>query len=516
MGEAVRKLEAERPVIESFNPATGEKIGEVPSMSESEAIDAMRRVQAAQKKWARTSFAERAEKILAFRQQILDHIDELAELISKENGKTRQESISMELMPVADLATYFAKRAERILARQPIKMHLLKHKRSYLHYRPRGTVLIISPWNFPFSITFGEVCMALMAGNGVAIKPASLTPLIITRGAKLFYDAGLDPDLLQVVTAPGRVASKMIETGLANYVNFTGSVETGKKVAELCGKMLIPCSMELGGKDALIACEDADLERTARGVVWGGFANAGQVCASVERVYAVGRIYEPLVKRVVELTQELRMGNPLDDKTDVGAMCDPGQLEIVEKQVKAALASGAKALTGGKRPEGKGQFYPPTVLVDVTEDMEAIYDETFGPTLPIMKVASEEEAIQRANTSRFGLNAYVFTNDVAKGRRIAEQLEAGTIMINDVLYTHAAPETPWGGVKESGVGRVHSDEGLRGLCEGYHINYPVVSTGKSELFWYPYSGSRYKLLRNVTRGLFSSGVGRKLNAFLGR
>ncbi len=516
MGEAARKLDLERPVIESFNPATGEKIGEVPSMSESEAMDALRRAAAAQKKWAKKSFAERARLVLAFRQQLLDHIDELAELISKENGKTRQEAISMELMPIADLSTYFAKRAEKILAPKPIKLHLLKHKRSYVQFRPRGVVLIISPWNFPFSITYGEVCMALMAGNSVVIKPASLTPLIISRGAKLFHDAGIDPDLVQVVTAPGRVASKMIETGLANYVNFTGSVETGKKVAEICGKMLIPCSMELGGKDALIACEDADLERAARGVVWGGFANAGQVCASVERVYAVGKIYEPLVKRVVELTKELRMGNPLDDNTDVGAMCDPGQLEIVEKQVKAALAQGAKALTGGARPEGKGQFYPPTVLVDVNEEMEAIKDETFGPTLPIMKVVSEEEAIQRANNSRFGLNAYVFTEDVAKGRRIAEQLEAGTIMVNDVLFTHAAPETPWGGVKESGVGRVHSDEGLRGLCEGYHINYPVVSTGKSELFWYPYSGSRYKLLRNVTRGLFASGLGQKLNGFLGR
>jgi succinate-semialdehyde dehydrogenase/glutarate-semialdehyde dehydrogenase len=365
-------------------------------------------------------------------------------------------------------------------------------------------VLVISPWNVPFSIPFGEVVMALLAGNAVVLKPASLTPLIALKGRELFHEAGLEPDLLQVIPCAGRVAYELIGPGVG-YVNFTGSTAVGLKVSEACGRHLIPCSMELGGKDPAIVLPDADLDTVTGSLVWGAFGNAGQVCASIERAYVHESIYDEVVSRVVEKTRRLKVGDPLADGTDMGPMTDPGQLEVVVRQVEDALSRGARALTGGKRLEGPGLFYPPTVLVDTTDDMEAVREETFGPTLPIMKYRSVEEAIERANDSIYGLDAYVYGRDRDETRRVAERLEAGTVMVNETLITHGAPETPWGGVKKSGIGRVHSDQGLRELCVGYHVNEEVLPV-KWSPFWQPYSHRMYRALLGAARALNHSDV----------
>ncbi len=501
-------------VIESFNPATGEKIGEVPVFSTEQAQDAIRRCREAQKVWGKLSVKARAERILAFKDVLIDHADEVARLLTMENGKTLQESVEMEIMPICDLSSYFAKNAERILANHQIPLHLLKHKASYVQYRPRGIILVISPWNFPFTIPMGEVIMALIAGNGVILKPASLTPLIAVKARKLFDEAGLPSDIFQVITGPGRLGSEMIGMGV-NFVNFTGSTAVGKVVAAESGKHLLQCSMELGGKDPMIVCSDASVERAANAAVFGAFANSGQVCASVERVYVVKDVYDKFVDRVVEKTKKLRQGNPLEN-VDVGAMTDPGQIDIVEQHVQKAVASGAKVLAGGSRPANlKGQFFAPTVMVDVNDEMDCVREETFGPTLPILRVNDEEEAIQRSNNSVYGLNAYVFTKDKVRGRALAERLEAGSVMVNDVLLTHAAPETPWGGVKESGIGRVHSDDGLRHMCEAYHINWDRVSLGDKELFWYPMSHQNYKRMLGAIKVAFRSGITNKISALLG-
>lgn len=488
------------PVIEVHNPATGELLAEVPTVGLEECEVALERARRAQRLWAATSVEDRAQVILRFRDRLLDRAEEVSELISRENGKVLQESFEMEVFPIVDLASYFAHRAPEILAPQGIDLHLLKHRRSYLHYKARGVILVISPWNFPFTIPFGEVIMALLAGNAVLLKPASLTPLIALKGRELFDEAGLDPDLFQVLPCSGRVASQMIDMGV-DYVNFTGSTAVGQMVAEKCGKNLIPCSMELGGKDPAIVLGDADLDLVTGSLVWGAFANAGQVCASIERAYIHESIYDEVVRRVVEKTKSLRVGDPLVDGTDMGPMTDPEQLKIVESQVEKAKAQGATVLSGGEKSDGPGQFYPPTVLTDVTQEMECYYEETFGPTLPLVKFRDVEEAIARANNSPYGLNAYVYSANREKARMIAERLEAGTVMINETLITHACPETPWGGVKKSGVGRVHSDEGLRHLCIAYHVNEETIPTPSWSPFWQPYSHKMFRALVGAARAL---------------
>ena len=495
-------------VIEVFNPATDEKIDEVTSYTAEEAAEAVERARRAQKHWEAVGLAERIRVVGRYRDLLLDNADEVCRLLTQENGKTLQESFEMEVFPNIDLTSYFVANARKILAKKHISMHLLKHRRSYLHYRPRGVVLVISPWNFPFAIPYGEVIMALLAGNAVVLKPASLTPLTCLKGRELFDQAGLDPDLFQVLPCAGPVASEMIGMGVS-YVNFTGSTGVGVQVSQTCGKHLIPCSMELGGKDPAIVLPDADLDIVEGSLVWGAFANAGQVCASIERAYVHESLYDEVVQRVAQKTAALNMGNGLEDGVDIGPMTDPWQLKIVEEQVADALKNGARALSGGVRPEGPGQFYPPTVLVDVDDDMECVKEETFGPTLPIMKYDSVEDAIARANNSPYGLDAYVYTSDKCEARRVAERLEAGTVMVNETLITHACPETPWGGVKMSGVGRVHSDDGMRDLCVAYHVNEEILPTMKWSPFWQPYSHAMYQTLIGASKLLNHSNPGTK-------
>lgn len=497
--------------IVSLNPATGEEVGRVHSYSVAEAQIAIEKAGVAQKRWEAAGLAERINTLKRFRDVLVDHMDELCHLISLENGKPMQEAMETEVLPMIDLTDYFVKRAPKILADQKISMHLLKHRKSYLHYRPRGVVLVISPWNFPFTIPGGSIVMALLAGNAVIHKPASLTPLIAEKIRELFDHAGLEKDIYQVLPSPGRVASEMIKMGV-DYVNFTGSTSIGKRVAALCGELLIPCSMELGGKDPMIVCDDADLNQAVGAAVWGGLANAGQVCASVERIYAHESIYDEFVTRVTREVSSLRVGDPSLSEQDMGPMVDPNQLDIVEAQVNEAISKEATVKVGGKRLDGPGQFFEPTVLVDVDDTMKVVSEETFGPVIPIMKYSFEADVIRRANDSNFGLNAYVFTKDIRKGNRIARQLEAGTVMINEALITHGMPETPWQGVKESGVGKVHSDQGLRDLSIAYHINEPRLNSPVRSPFWYPYSEKGYKRLKSLVHILFGKGAQNKLKS----
>jgi succinate-semialdehyde dehydrogenase/glutarate-semialdehyde dehydrogenase len=282
---------------------------------------------------------------------------------------------------------------------------------------------------------------------------------------------------------------------------FTGSVATGKKVAAACGERLIPCTLELGGKAPAIVCADADLDRTAQAITWGGFANSGQVCASVERVYAVDAVHDALVERIVGEARELRQGDGSRDDVDVGAMAWDRQVDHVEKIVGQAVSAGAKVETGGKRGQGSGLFFQPTVLTNCKQDMDVMRKEIFGPVIPIMRVADEEEAIRLANDSHLGLLAYVFTKDRDRGKRIAERVEAGTVMVNDVLNTYACPETPWGGVKQSGIGRTHSIHGLRDLCETRHVNHDRISMSR-EVWWYPYKPGTFRALLRGAKLLF--------------
>ncbi len=491
-----------RNVLSVTNPATGDVIGQVPSLSTVEARESLVRVKETQKAWGLRSIKERSHVIGRFAEVLYQRADEVASLLSAETGKPLYEAMLCEILPIIHLAGYYARHAESQLKNKRISISYFKNRSSYIHYKPRGVIFIISPWNFPFTIPCGAVICSLLAGNGVLLKPASLTPLIAYKMHELMLEAGLDEHAFEVISGPGCMASELIETGssLIDFVNFTGSTDVGRTVAQLCGKHLIPCSMELGGKDPAIVCADANLDLAARSITFGAFCNSGQICASVERVYVHRDVYGPFVRKLRECVQSLRQGDPGKGgfSVEIGCMTSEEQLHIVERQVSDAQAKGAQIVTGGKRMNPGGMFFELTLILDANETMEAVYEESFGPLLPVMQVDDDNEAIMRSNASIYGLSAYVFSKDKRKARRIAEQIEAGTIMINDTLVTHAMPETPWQGVKKSGIGRVHSDEALRDFSIAYHVNYDTVSLLK--LFWPmwtwpPYTGFKVRLFK---------------------
>ena len=480
-----------------FNPATGKEIGKVPSMTVDQAAQSLQKVRNAQKTWGQTSFARRWELMGRFGDVLYRRRDEIARALSEETGKTLYEAHMFEVVTLYRMVMYFGRRARRILKPKTIRLSLFKNRRSEIVYQPRGVVLIIAPWNFPLAIPFGEVVMALMAGNGVVLKPASLTPLIALKMKELLDEAGFDPDLVQVVTGPGRMASQLIEKGV-DYVNFTGSTAVGKQVAAVCGEHLIPCSMELGGADPAIVLPDADLDAAAKTLVWGSFAASGQICASVERVYVHRSVHDEFVKKVVERTRQLRQGDPLqDDNLDLGSMIDTAQVDIVEKQLADARDKGAQVLTGGQRLHPGGMYFLPSVIANASDDMDIVREATFGPAMPVLPYDDIDEAVARANNSAYALSAYVFSRNIAQARKVARRLQAGTVVINDVLMTYGMPETPWGGPKASGVGRVHGDEGLRHLCEQVHINYPVLPFGLPVAF--PYSRKKVNVFWSLIR-----------------
>jgi succinate-semialdehyde dehydrogenase/glutarate-semialdehyde dehydrogenase len=492
MGFAQAAASSASDRIVSINPATGVPLGDVPDMTADQVRAAVDRAHAAQREWGKVDLRERCRRVRRFSVELMRRADEVIGLITAEGGKTPTEALGTEVAVVADLTNYFCKHAPKMLGRETINLHLLKHRRSYIHYVPRGVVGIIAPWNFPFSIPIGEVIMAAIAGNGVVLKPSEITPLIGLKAKELWDAAGLPPELFQVVTGRGQTGAALIDAGI-QYCVFTGSVATGRKVAAACGERLIPCTMELGGKAPAVVCADADLERTANAITWGGFCNSGQICCSVERVYAHESVHDELVDRIVKNVEKLRQGDASSNEVDVGAMTWDKQADNVERLVDAAVKDGARIRTGGTRPSGPGIFYPPTVLTDCRQEMAIMRDEIFGPALPIMKVGSEAEAVELANDSDLGLLAYVFTKDKEKGQRLATQIEAGTVMVNDVLNTYGCPETPWGGVKMSGFGRTHSIIGLRDLCEIRHVNVDRWAP-KKELWYYPYSSKTYRMM----------------------
>lgn len=501
MGAATNPTANASRTITSINPATGQPIGEVPDMGADEVRAAVAKARAAQREWGRLPVETRCRRVSRFAEVLMARADDLIDIIVREGGKTRLEALGMEVIVVADLVRYFVKHAPEMLAPEPVPLHLMKHRASYLHFVPRGVVGIIAPWNFPFSIPIGEVVMSLIAGNGVVLKPSEVTPLIALEAKRIYEAADLPPDLFQIVTGRGGTGAALIGSGI-DYCVFTGSVATGKKVAAACGERLIGCTLELGGKAPALVLGDADLDRAAQAITWGGFANSGQVCASVERVYAVDAVHDAFVEKVVARAKELRQGDASSGaEVDVGAMSWDLQIANVERLVEGAVKAGAKVEIGGKRKPGPGMFFEPTVLSNCTQDMDVMRKEIFGPVIPIMRVHSEEEAVRLANDSHLGLLAYVFTRDRERGKRLAEHIEAGTVMINDVLNTYACPETPWGGVKQSGVGRTHSVIGLRELCETRHVNHDRVALGR-EVWWYPYKDGTFRALLRGARMLF--------------
>ncbi|HEV3352910.1 MAG TPA: aldehyde dehydrogenase family protein [Acidimicrobiales bacterium] len=497
--------------IETINPTTGQSIGSVPDMEDAQVRQAVQRARAAYRIWGRLDFGERREQLLRVRDRMLDRADDIVARICEETGKTPFEALFTELFITADLIDFYARHGEKALRPQRVNTGPLRlTKRSYKVYEPLGVVAVISPWNYPFSLTMSPVISALFAGNTVVLKPSEVTPLVGVLVGELF-DKGCDyADVVQVVTGGGAAGSALVGAGVQK-VCFTGSVATGKKVMAKAAETLTPVTLELGGKDPMIVLDDADIERAANGAVWGAFSNSGQTCIAIERAYVEAPVYDAFVDKVVAKTRAIRQGSA---GGDVGSMTFPPQVELVERHLADAVDKGAKVLTGGRRRHDLGEmWFEPTVLVDVDHSMAIMRDETFGPVLPIVKVADEAEALRLANDSPYGLSSSVWTKSDDRGRRVAGQLEAGNVCVNDCLISYGVSGLPFGGAKESGVGRTHGIEGLTDMCRVKSVVEDRFGL-KRELQWYPVPPGGYGVLKRATKLLYRRGAANKLRALL--
>jgi acyl-CoA reductase-like NAD-dependent aldehyde dehydrogenase len=476
--------------LESFSPATGERLGSVPTLQPTEVQGVVAEVAAVQPFWAQLPLSDRARYMRRTAQVIIDNLDELTTLLAREQGKPRNEAYTMELVPTIDALHWIADNGPKILADERIRytQPYFLSKKSWFTYDPLGVVGVIAPWNYPWSIPFGEAAIALMCGNGVVLKPASLTPLIGQRIHQVFERAGLPDGIVRAVHGGGAVGEALVESDVAK-IFFTGSVDVGRRVGTACSEQLKGSVLELGGKDPMLVLADADLDHAVAGCLWGGFANAGQTCSGIERVYVVRELAEQFTRGVVEGARALRVGDPLSWDTEIGPMASEEQFELVRELVDDAVAAGARLRCGGPvEVEGmSGRFFAPAVLTGVTHDMRIMREETFGPVVPIVEVHDEEEAIALANDSDFGLGASVWTADRVKGRQIARRLDTGMVWINDHMYSHGAIQTPWGGTKDSGVGRSHSRFGFH---ECVNVKHVAWEPGRLRNFWWhPYDES---------------------------
>lgn len=457
-----------------LSPATGAVAGEVhwTDPSDVEAIAAGLRT--AQQEWERRGAQGRAKALARFAVWLGEHRDEIERLLIAETGKSSTDA-AQEVPLLIMILSYVIKVMDKAVAPEtrPASLPLMAIKKISVHYRPRPVVGVIAPWNYPVANALMDAIGALAAGCAVLLKPSEQTPLtaeLLREG----WQASGGPDVFAVVQGAREVAEAVIDN--SDYVQFTGSTGTGRKVAERAARRLVPVSLELGGKDPMIVCEDADIDLAAHAAVWGAMFNAGQTCVSVERVYVLEPVYDKFVAAVVRDVEALQMGT--GEGAHFGSLISDQQLAIAERHVKEAVAAGARALTGGERATGPGSFFPPTVLVDVDHSMACMTEETFGPTLPIMKVATVDEAIRLANDSPYGLSASVFSRDVARAKDIAVQLDCGAVNINDVISNLMCTTAPMGGWKTSGIGaRFGGVDGIRKFCRQEVVVAPRTNVG---------------------------------------
>jgi succinate-semialdehyde dehydrogenase/glutarate-semialdehyde dehydrogenase len=492
-----RKTSGGRDHLVVVDPATLEELDQVPLMTADEIKEAIARAERMFPLWRDLPVRERATYVLRARDYLLEHVDEVARTITLEMGKPGVEALASEVLVTADLMDHFARRAEEVLADEPIPIHLYRViRQSYVRREPIGVVSVISPWNFPLSIPMSSIVFALLAGNTVVFKPASDAVLVGKKIEEIFEAAGLPGGVLNLVVAEGASVGTALYEPPIRKVAFTGSTATGVAILREASKHLIPVTLELGGKDAMIVLPDADLERAAAGAVWGAFFNAGQACASVERCYVHRAVYDRFVSLVAEQTRRLEVGRGTEPGVDVGPMTNARQREVVEEHVRDAVERGASIVVGGERPAGlAGNFFLPTVLTGVTQDMRCMREETFGPTLPIMAFDTEDEVVAWANDSEYGLTASVWSKDRERAEALAGRLEAGTVSINDHAASFGLSETPWQGVKKSGMGVSHSDEGLRAFTVAKHIAVDRIPLTSSP-WWYPYSAVKYEAFKS--------------------
>ena len=497
--------------IASTNPATGETLREFDSASAAEVNVAVARARVAQSSWAKTPVRERVRVLRQFQKLLHARKREVSELITREAGKPVVEALLTEVVVVLDAAGFCIANAPRFLRaeRVPHANPAMKAKSGRLLRDPWGVVGIISPWNYPFSVPAGETLAALVTGNAVVLKPSEFTPLCALELETLLRDSGLPADVFQVVIGDGSTGAALTESPVDKLI-FTGSVPTGKRVAQAAAARLIPVVLELGGKDPMVVLDDADLEVVTSAAVWGAFVNAGQTCLSVERCYVHRSIYEKFLEACLDKTERLRTGNGMDPATDVGPLIHERQLRIVEAHVEEARLRGARLLTGGcLRPELGANFYSPTVLADVTHAMRIMREETFGPVLPVMPFDDDEEAVRLANDSEFGLAASVWTRDRARGEAIARRIHAGTVMVNDVVSCFGISEAPHGGYKSSGLGRTHGRLGLDEMVRLQYLDSDLLPRAR-KVWWYGYGPEFTRQMEGFVDFLFAGSLAQKV------
>ena len=482
-------------------PATGKQIGEIDETPISNVTTFFELGRKAFAVWSELAVSERLNYLRNLKEIMTDQMEQVAQVIAEDTGKVLTEAIVADIMPTLDGIDHICKHGDHVLKRKKVKTPLLLWgKKSFIEYMPRGVVLVIAPWNYPLQLAMVPMVSALAAGNSVILKPSEVTPLVGKCIEDLFKKAGFPEGVVQVAHG-GKDVGAAFSNGKPDYIFFTGSVRTGKIIQEVAAKDLIPTTLELGGKDPMIVFADANLERAAKGAAWAAFTNSGQVCMSAERLYVEKSIYRQFLELLKKEIATLRHGTDAD--ADVGSMTFPAQIQIVKEQVEEALSKGA-VMESGQRPEEwkSGMFLPLMLLTNMTQDMKVLQEESFGPILPIIPFESEDEAIELANDTIYGLNASVWTKDISKARRVASKLVSGAVVINDAIVTVANHGLPFGGAKQSGIGRYHGHSGLTIFC---HEKAIIEDSGrkKSEIQWYPYK-EKYPLFLQLFKSYFGN------------
>lgn len=468
-----------------MNPATGERLATLPSATDGEIADKIAVIRRHLPDWQRLSLRDRSRFLTTVRKQLVTEMDSIVDTVCSETGKTDFDSL-VEILVTCEIFRFVSREGPRILRPERRSTGILKTKRAWVQYLPHGVVGVISPWNYPLILSAGPVVQALMAGNGVILKPSEYATLTALKLKDVFDRAGFPPSIFQVVVGNGSVGEKVVRERETRLICFIGSVPVGRKIAVACAEQLKPVILELGGKDPLIVLEDANLDRAARAAVWGGFHNGGQTCISVERVFVVESVADQFLERLMEIVGQVRVG-PDRSHSDVGSLIHERQLQSVLAQVDDALRHGARVPLGGDRlTNSGGVFLQPTVITEASETMEIMKEETFGPVIAVSTVKDAEEALEKANRGLYGLNASIFTENGYRARQMTRNIEAGNVCINDVLTNYLCVSLPFGGVKESGSGRLQGPEGILNFVRTQSVCEDRWGL-KKEPWWFPVS-----------------------------
>jgi acyl-CoA reductase-like NAD-dependent aldehyde dehydrogenase len=497
--------------IPSIDPATGKILAQFEKTLPASLSEILSRARAAQYTWRAVPVEKRCVQLRVLRERMMASRDALADAVVAESGKPRVEALFADIFVALDTAEYFSKQGVRLLRPERVPHHSSagKAKSGRLFYEPVGVIGIISSWNYPLAIPLSQIIPAVAAGNAVVCTTSDFTPQCGALIEKLFADAGFPKNLVIVVQGAGEVGQALIDAA-PDKIMFTGSVATGRRVAEACAKKLIPSVLELGGKDAMIVLADANVDVAASAAVWGSYTNCGQVCLSVERLFVEQSIEETFLALCVEKTKKLRLGPGCDPATDVGPLIRPQHVQRMSDLVNDAAARGARVLCGGKpRPDLGANFFGPTVIAGVNSSMKLFQEETFGPILAVQTVKDAEEAVARANDSTFALAASVWTSDAKRGQAIAARLRAGAVMVNDAISYFGIAEAPHGGCGASGWGRTHGKAGLLEMVQAKYIDVDRLP-GREKPWWYRYGADLERAADAFLKFEFGGGLAAKL------